>query len=47
MTTNFRPLENLYKKVGKDPIRYYMISTRNETSIDFDLDNVIQKNKDT
>ncbi len=43
---NFVTLENLYKKVGKDPIRYYMISTRNETSIDFDLDNVIQKNKD-
>ena len=36
---------NVYSNVGKDPIRYYMISTRNETAIDFDLDAVI-KNKD-
>ena len=36
----------LYSKVGKDPIRYYMISTKNETAIDFDLDVVVEKNKD-
>ena len=43
---NFITLENVFSNVGKDPIRYYMISTRNETSIDFDLDAVIKKNKD-
>ncbi len=43
---NFVTLEELYKKVGKDPIRYYMISTKNETAIDFDLDEVVMKNKD-
>ncbi|MDC3131428.1 arginine--tRNA ligase [Pelagibacteraceae bacterium] len=43
---NFITLENVFSNVGKDPIRYYMISTRNETSIDFDLDAVIKKNKE-
>ena len=37
---------NVHSKVGKDPIRYYMISTKNETAIDFDLDAVVEKNKD-
>ena len=43
---NFITLRDVYSNVGKDPIRYYMISTRNETAIDFDLDAVIKKNKD-
>ena len=43
---NFVTLANVYSKVGKDPIRYYMISTKNETAIDFDLDVVVEKNKD-
>ncbi len=43
---NFITLVDVFNRVGKDPIRYYMISTRNETSIDFDLDEVIKKNKD-
>ena len=43
---NFVTLLDVFNKVGKDPIRYYMISTRNETAIDFDLDEVIKKNKD-
>ena len=43
---NFVTLIDVFKKVGKDPIRYYMISTKNETNIDFDLDEVIKKNKD-
>ncbi len=43
---NFITLVDVFKKVGKDPIRYYMISTRNETAIDFDLDDVLKKNKD-
>ncbi len=43
---NFVTLIDVFKKVGKDPIRYYMISTKNETSIEFDLDEVIKKNKD-
>ncbi len=43
---NFVTLADVFNKVGKDPIRYYMISTRNETALDFDLDDVIKKNKD-
>ena len=43
---NFVTLKDVYSNVGKDPIRYYMISTRNETAIDFDLDEVIKKNKE-
>ena len=43
---NFVTLADVHSKVGKDPIRYYMISTKNETAIDFDLDNVVKKNKD-
>ena len=43
---NFVTLANVHSKVGKDPIRYYMISTKNETAIDFDLDAVVEKNKD-
>ncbi len=42
----FVTLLDVYKKVGKDPIRYYMISTKNETAIDFDLDEVVTKNKE-
>ena len=43
---NFVTLVDVFNKVGKDPIRYYMISTKNETAIDFDIDEVIKKNKD-
>ena len=43
---NFVTLADVFSKVGKDPIRYYMISTKNETAIDFDLDAVIEKNKE-
>ena len=43
---NFVTLADIFQQVGKDPIRYYMISTKNETSIDFDMDEVIKKNKD-
>ncbi len=43
---NFVTLADVFNKVGKDPIRYYMISTKNETSIDFDLDEVVKKNKE-
>ena len=43
---NFVSLEEIYKEVGKDALRYYMISTKNETPMDFDMDKVIEKNKD-
>ena len=43
---NFVSLNNIYNQVGKDPLRYYMISTKNETPIDFDINKVIEKNKD-
>ena len=42
----FITLTDVFNKVGKDPIRYYMISKKNETAIDFDLDEVVKKNKD-
>ena len=38
--------ESIFKQVGKDSLRYYMISTKNETPIDFNIDKVIEKNKD-
>ena len=43
---NFITLENIFKEVGKDPLRYFMISTKNETPMDFDMNKVIEKNKD-
>ena len=43
---NFVTLEEIYKQVGKDPLRYFMISTKNETPMDFYMDKVIEKNKD-
>ena len=43
---NFITLEEIYKQVGKDPLRYFMISTKNETPMDFYMDKVVEKNKD-
>tara|TARA_B100000029_G_scaffold55086_1_gene49954 strand:+ start:1185 stop:2924 length:1740 start_codon:yes stop_codon:yes gene_type:complete len=43
---NFITLQEVYNQVGKDPLRYFMISTKSETSMDFDLNKVIEKNKD-
>jgi len=43
---NFITLNELVSKVGKDPLRYFMISSKSETPMDFDIDKVIQKNKD-
>ena len=43
---NFVTLNEVYKQVGKDPLRYFMVSTKSETSMDFDLNKVIEKNKD-
>ena len=43
---NYITLRDVYDFVGKDALRYYMISTKNETSIDFDIDKVVEKNKD-
>ncbi len=43
---NFITLNEVYKSVGKDPLRYFMISTRNETTMDFDINKVLEKNKD-
>jgi len=41
----FVTLREIFNLVGKDSLRYYMISTKNETSIDFDVNKVIEKNK--
>ena len=43
---NFITLQDVFRSVGKDALRYFMISTKNETSIDFDIDKVVEKNKD-
>ena len=43
---NFITLQEVHKSVGKDPLRYFMISTKCQTSMDFDMDRVIEKNKD-
>ena len=43
---NFITLKQIYKEVGKDALRYFMISTKSETSMDFDMSKVIEKNKD-
>jgi len=43
---NFITLKEVYNQVGKDPLRYFMVSTKSETSMDFDLNKVIEKNKD-
>ena len=43
---NFISLSEVYQQVGKDPLRYFMVSTKSETSMDFDLNRVIEKNKD-
>ena len=44
---NFITLQEVFSQVGKDPLRYFMISTKSETSMDFDLNKVIEKNKDS
>ena len=43
---NFISLNQIHKIVGKDALRYFMISTKNETPMDFDMNKVIEKNKD-
>jgi arginyl-tRNA synthetase len=43
---NFITLKKIFNEVGKDALRYYMISSRSETPMDFDLDRVVEKNKD-
>jgi len=43
---NFITLDEVFKQVGKDPLRYFMISSKSETSMDFNLNKVVEKNKD-
>ena len=43
---NFITLKYIMKQVGKDPLRYYMISSKSETPMDFDIDKVVEKNND-
>jgi len=43
---NFISLNDVFQSVGKDPLRYFMVSTRSETPMDFDMSKVIEKNKD-
>jgi len=39
-------LKEIQKEVGKDALRYFMISSKSETPMDFDLNKVVEKNKD-
>ena len=43
---HFISLKDIHNEVGKDALRYFMISTKNETPMDFNLNKVIEKNKD-
>ena len=43
---NIITLNEIFNEVGKDPLRYYMTSTKSETPMDFDMNKVIEKNKD-
>ena len=43
---NFITLKEIQKEVGKDALRYFMISSRSETPMDFDMNKVVEKNKD-
>jgi len=43
---NFIELKEIYNEVGKDPLRYFMVSSKSESPMDFDLNKVIEKNKD-
>ena len=43
---NFVTLKDIHNEVGTDALRYFMISTKNETPMDFNINKVIEKNKD-
>jgi len=43
---NFITLNDLLKSVDYNSIRYFMVSSKNETPMDFDIDRVVSKNKD-
>ena len=43
---NFIELKEIYNEVGKDPLRYFMVSSKSESPMDFNLDKVIERNKD-
>ena len=34
---NFITLNEIVKKIGKDPLRYFMISSKSETPMDLDM----------
>ncbi len=43
---NYVTVTEVYNAVGKDPLRFVMLSRKNDTKIDFDLDKVLEQNKD-
>ena len=43
---NFITLKKIHNEVGTDALRYFMISSKSETPMDFDMNKVIEKNKD-
>ena len=43
---NFITLKQIKNEVGRDALRYFMISSKSETPMDFDMNKVIEKNKD-
>lgn len=43
---NFITVKDVYNDVGKNALRYFMISTKSETPIDFNMNKVLEQNKD-
>ena len=43
---NFITLKKIHDEVGTDALRYFMISSKSETPMDFYMNKVIEKNKD-
>ncbi len=43
---NFITLNEIKDHVGKDALRYFMVSSKSEGPMDFDMNKVIEKNKD-
>jgi arginyl-tRNA synthetase len=43
---NFITLNDVLERVGKDVLRFIMLTRKNEAELDFDLTQVVQQNKD-
>ena len=43
---NFVTLKDIHSEVGRDALRYFMVSSKSDTPMDFDINKVVEKNKD-